>query len=91
MKPNVHRVMATWLLLLASSTLWPLEARLAANLWWLVWWTAARCCLHAAVERRRGSFFCVAKRKNPKKRRPGAARNPGQKGMPQAPPNSPLA
>src|SRR5574343_2103298 len=40
---------------------------------------------------RRGTFFCVAKRKYPKKRRPGAARNPAQKHSPQAPPNSPRA
>ncbi len=41
--------------------------------------------------RRRGTFFCFAKRKYPKKRRPGAARNPVPNGPPQASPNSPLA
>ncbi len=51
---------------------------------------ARRDCLLLSA-RRRGTFFCVAKRKYPKKRRPGAARNPVPNGPPQAPPNSSLA
>lgn len=80
MQPNVY---------LAPAALVACLHGMAANLFVLC--AAARHDCLPLSARRRGTFFCVAKRKYPKKRRPGAARNPAQKHNPQAPPNSPRA